>query len=115
MVEHISIRKAIGTWTVRAGGAVLAETSNALELTEGDMAPVIYFPRADIAMAFLDASEKTSHSPYLGNAILYSIETKSRTLSEAAWSYDDPTEGLDRLKGHIAFYSNGGDVAVERI
>jgi uncharacterized protein (DUF427 family) len=115
MVEHISIRKAVGTWTVRAGGAVLAESDNALELTEGGMSPVIYFPRSDIAMAFLDVSDKTSHSPYLGEANLYSIETKSRTLTDAAWSYEDPTEGMSRIKGHIAFYSNGNDVAVERL
>ena len=48
----IRIRKAEGTWTVRSGGAVLGETSNALELSEGDLDPVIYFPREDIAMAF---------------------------------------------------------------
>ena len=51
MVDHIKIRKAAGTWVVRAGGAVLAESHDALELTEGEMTPVIYFPRGDIAMA----------------------------------------------------------------
>ena len=34
---QIDIRKAIGTWVVRAGGAVLAESSNALELSEGSL------------------------------------------------------------------------------
>ena len=36
MVDHIKILKAKGIWTVRAGGAVIAETKNALELHEGD-------------------------------------------------------------------------------
>ena len=44
MNSYITIRKAPGKWTVRAGGAVLGETANALELTEGDYPPVIYFP-----------------------------------------------------------------------
>lgn len=115
MVDHISIRKAPGTWSVRAGGAVLAESQNALELVEGDLGPVIYFPRADIAMAFLDVTDKTSHSPHVGEATFYSINTKSRTLPEAAWSYEAPNEGMDRIKGHIAFYSNGSEVAVEQL
>ncbi|SFC05960.1 DUF427 domain-containing protein [Tropicimonas isoalkanivorans] len=115
MADHIKIRKADGTWVVRAGGAVLAETNNALELTEGAMAPVIFFPRTDIAMAFLEPSPETSHSPYLGNAQYFSIETKSRSLPNAAWTYEDPAEGMDRIKDHIAFYTSNADIAVERL
>lgn len=115
MVDHIKIRKADGTWVVRAGGAVLAESKNALELTEGDYKPVIYFPREDIAMAFFDASDHTSHCPHKGDASYFSIDTKSQTLTNAAWSYENPIEGMERIKDHIAFYTNGSDVAVERV
>jgi len=55
--RDFTIVKVPGTWVVRAGGAVIGETKEALELTEGDFPPVIYFPRTDIAMAFLDRSE----------------------------------------------------------
>ena len=34
MSEHIKIHKADGVWSVRAGGAVLGESSNALELID---------------------------------------------------------------------------------
>ncbi|PRY26018.1 uncharacterized protein (DUF427 family) [Aliiruegeria haliotis] len=115
MVDHIKIRKAEGKWVVRAGGAVLAESTNALELTEGDMPPVIYFPRDDIAMAFLDATETSSHSPHIGDARYFSIDTKSKTLKNAAWSYECPIEGMSRLKDHIAFYTTASEVAVERL
>ena len=56
MSDEIKIREMPGTWVVRAGGAVLGETRKALELSEGDLAPVIYFPREDLAMAMLDPS-----------------------------------------------------------
>ena len=114
MATHISIRKASGTWTVRAGGAVLGETSNALELTEGDLKPVIYVPRADLAMAFLDRTEQTSKCPYKGEATFYSIVTKSKTLENMAWSYEAPTDAAAELAGHIAFYSQNL-VTVEQI
>ena len=54
MADHIRMRRAPGTWVVRTNEAVLGESSAALELTEGDYPPVIYFPRDDIAMALLD-------------------------------------------------------------
>ncbi len=113
-MAHIRLRKAEGTWTVRAGGAVLAESSNVLELSEGAHPAVIYFPKDDVAMAFLDHSDHTSHCPHKGDASYYSIVTKSRTLENAAWTYDTPNEGIERIKGHLAFYQ-GDNVTVEQL
>ncbi|MCI2398622.1 DUF427 domain-containing protein [Aliiroseovarius subalbicans] len=113
MADHIKIRKAQGTWVVRAGGAVLGESTNALELSEGDLAPVIYFPRSDIAMALLDASDTTSHCPHKGDASYFSIQTKSTVIEDAAWSYDDPKEDVARIKGLLAFFP--GKVTVEQV
>jgi len=113
-MAKITIRKAEGTWTVRAGGAILAESRNALELTEGENPCVIYFPRADIAMAFLEESPQTSHCPFKGDARYFSIVTKSQTLTNAAWSYEDPKPKVAGIKDHIAFYATEA-VAVECI
>ena len=110
----IRIRKAEGTWTVRAGGAILVESKNALALSEGDYDDVIYFPREDIAMAFLDATDKTTHCPHKGDASYFSIATKSQTLQNTAWSYENPKEEAARIKDHIAFYVSD-DVTVEQI
>lgn len=114
MADHITIRKAEGTWSVRAGGAVLGESAGALELVEGDYPAVIYFPRGDIAMAFLDRTDKATHCPHKGDASYFSVVTKSTTLTDVAWSYEDPKEDVARVKDHLAFYSNG-EVTVEQI
>ncbi|NCQ24730.1 MAG: hypothetical protein COW54_05035 [Rhodobacteraceae bacterium CG17_big_fil_post_rev_8_21_14_2_50_63_15] len=113
-MPKITIHKAPGTWTVRAGGAVLGESRNALELTEGDYPFVIYFPRDDIAMAFLDPSDKFSHCPHKGDARYYSIATKSQTLANAAWSYEAPKNAVAEIKDHIAFYATE-NVTIERV
>lgn len=113
MADHIKIRPAAGTWVVRAGGAVLGESTNALELNEGDYPPVIYIPRDDIAMAFLDASDTTSHCPHKGDASYFSIIAKSGEIKDAAWSYENPKAGLEEIKGHLAFYTDR--VAVEEV
>lgn len=114
MADHIKIRPAGGVWSIRAGGAVLGETTSALELTEGSYEPVIYIPREDIAMAFLDETDKRTTCPYKGQATHYSIVTKSTVLENAAWSYLEPLEGMEAIKGHLAFYPSE-TVAVEKI
>lgn len=114
MAERIRIRKAPGLWSVRSGGAVLGESSNALELSEGDLPPVIYFPRSDIAMAFLDRTDKVTHCPHKGDAVHYSIITKSQVIEDAVWSYEDPQETVAAIKEYLAFYP-GDKVTVEQI
>lgn len=113
-MAHIKITRANGTWSVRAGGAVIGESDAALELLEGDYPPVIYFPRDDIAMAFLDSTDKSTHCPHKGDASYFSVVTKSTTLQDVAWSYANPKEDVTRIKDHIAFYTNG-DVTVEQL
>ena len=114
VADHIKIRKAPGQWTVRSGGAVLGESSNALELSEGDYPAVIYFPRADIATAFLDRTDKVTHCPHKGDATHYSIVTKSQVLENAVWSYESPLEAVAPIKDHLAFYASDM-VTVEQI
>ncbi|MGH1354256.1 MAG: DUF427 domain-containing protein [Thalassovita sp.] len=114
MGNDMTIRNAEGTWVVRAGGAVLGETSKALELNEEGLASVIYFPRGDIAMAFLDKTSKVTHCPKKGDATHYSIVTKSTTLKDAAWSYEAPFEAAEQINGYLAFYKSD-TLAVERL
>ena len=111
---HITVRKAEGTWVVRADGAVIAESSDALEISQGGQAPAIYFPRGDVAMAFLDASDTRSSSPRAGAASHYSVVSQGKTLPDAAWSYEAPPAGLERIAGHVAFRA-GDEVTVERL
>jgi hypothetical protein len=39
--SDITISAASGNWSIRAGGAVLGETSKALKLNEGNNAPIL--------------------------------------------------------------------------
>lgn len=113
-MTKIQIRKAPGRWVVRSGGAVLGESNNALELSEGDLPPVIYFPREEVAFALLDQSDKTTHCPHKGDATYYSIVNLSSVTPDAVWSYEDPKEEVAAIKGHLAFVTSES-VKVEQI
>ena len=114
MADNIKIKPADGTWVVRAGGAVLGESDSALELIEGDYPAVIYFPRDDIAMEFLDESQQKTTCPWKGDANYFSIVTKSTTLENAAWSYQTPKDDVSEIAGFLAFYVSE-KVAVEQL
>lgn len=113
MADHIRIRTAPGTWVVRAGGAILGESARAVELTEGYSNPVIYFPRADIAMAMLDRTDRATTCPYKGQASYYSVVTPEGRMDNVVWSYEAPIAGMEAIAGHLAFYPDR--VTVERL
>ncbi|MBN2905662.1 MAG: DUF427 domain-containing protein [Rhodobacteraceae bacterium] len=113
MTEHTTIHKAEGAWVVRAGGAVIAESRNALELTEGDAAPVIYFPRGDVGMAFLDPSDSRTTCPRKGEASYFTLRAKSYDIPDAAWCYETPKAGMEKIAGHLAF--DADKVTVEQL
>lgn len=112
MASHITITPAAGTIVIRANGAVIGETQAALELREGGMPPVIYVPRADMAMALLDKTTRNSTCPWKGQASYYSIVTPEATLQDAVWSYESPIDDMAPIAGHLAFYTDR--VTVER-
>lgn len=113
MADHINIRKANGTWVIRAKGAVIGESSEALELSEGDYTPVIYFPRDALAMALFDKTDSTSHCPWKGDATYYTLQAKSGPIVDAAWSYENPKPEMARITNHLAFYPD--KVTVEKL
>lgn len=112
MANDITIKPATGTWVVRAGGAVLGESSSAVEVTQGSNSTV-YFPQDDIATVFLDPSDKTE-ALALGEARYSSIVTKSTTLQNAAWSIAAPIGEAADIAGYLAF-ETGDLIAVEKL
>lgn len=112
MAGHITIEKAGGTWVVRAGGSVIGESADALILREEGYPEVVYFPRGDIAMAFLDRSEKTTTCPHKGDATYFSLQTSAGSFDDAAWSYEAPKPDMVQIAGHLAF---GDEITVERV
>jgi uncharacterized protein (DUF427 family) len=113
LTKKITVVPAQGTWVVRAGGAVIGETTRALELVDGDATGQIYFPREDIGMAFLEASDTEMATDGIGRASYFGIVTRSTTIERAAWSYAEPAEDASRIADHISFDLN--KVTVEQV
>ena len=113
MADHIAITPAAGTYVIRAGGAVLGETTRALELREGSYPPRIYVPREDMAMALLEKTDRVTTCPWKGEASYYSVRSPEGQLDNAIWSYVAPIPAAAEIAGHLAFYPD--KVTVERV
>lgn len=106
MASHIKITPIAGPVTVRAGGTLLGETHHALHMAEGSYDPVVYVPRADIAMNLLTKTSRQTTCPHKGACSYYSITTPAGVLENAVWSYETPIAGMEHIAGHLAFYTD---------
>ncbi len=113
MADRFTVEPARHTVVVRTGDAVIAESRAALVLREDGHAPVYYLPRADVAMEFLDPSDKVTRNPHKGDATHYHIVGTGGTIENAAWSYESPKPGAEAIAGHLAFYPD--HLAIEAV
>jgi uncharacterized protein (DUF427 family) len=58
---------------VSIGGAVLADSRDALILREAGYLAVQYIPRKDVDMTLLERSAHTTYCPYKGDCAYFSI------------------------------------------
>lgn len=84
---------------VHADGKLLADSNQALELIEQGYPPRHYFPRKDVRIDLLTTSENTTHCPYKGDTVYFSLGYNK----DIAWSYEQPIEGLEAIASKVAF------------
>ena len=63
--------------TVWLGSAAVAQSSQVLVMREGDYPPVYYFPRADVDMALLTATDHNTTCSFKGEASYWTIDRGS--------------------------------------
>ena len=94
------------TVTATINGKEIARSNRALKIKEvgrGVYDPVLYFLRADVDMASLEATEKTTHCPLKGDTTYFDLNLDGSQQQHAAWSYTQTIADAEVLKDLIAF------------
>jgi len=90
-------------------GVTMADTQGALTLAETGLPEVFYFPRGDVNMARLERSNHTSHCPFKGDASYFHLRTEDGLVENAVWCYENPLDGVQQIRGYLAFYASRVD------
>jgi len=97
---------------VRAGGAIVADTTRALVMRAPETPDQPYIPREDVDMTRLVRTDLVTHCPYKGDASYWSIRSGPRTVENAVWSYETPYDEMGVIKELLAFYPGKVDSIV---
>ena len=93
--------------SIGIGADVLLTTDSAVQLLEGDRAPVAYVPRAAIDAAdglSLLPSDTRYQCRWKGEARYFDIQLGSGTIiKDGAWAYQDAPDDIALLRDRVAF------------
>ncbi|WP_046864249.1 DUF427 domain-containing protein [Microvirga massiliensis] len=98
---------------VMLGGFIVAETTSALALVEGQHPPVQYIPREDVRMDLLERTSRTTQCPHKGEASFFRVTAGGLVRPDAAWSYENPLPASEQIRGYIAFQPDRVDAIEE--
>jgi uncharacterized protein (DUF427 family) len=105
----IEIQRNASRVVVIVGGKVIADTLEALTLSEAGYAPMQYIPRRDVGMTALSRSDHTTYCPYKGEASYFSIPIGGERSTNAVWTYETPFPAMAAIKDYVAFYPDRVD------
>ena len=89
---------------VEFAGEAIAETDGALILREGRLPPVLYIPKTAVRWDLTEATSRSTHCPYKGDACYWSIHANSRTAENAIWGYPQAIDAVAPIRDCVAFY-----------
>lgn len=109
--HHITLRPAAERIQVFLQGEVLADTRDAIAMHEpvrgSTVAPVVYYiPRKDVKMEKLEPTSHHTYCPFKGQASYFSLKGAAEN---AVWSYEQPYDEMNAIRGMLAFYPDKVD------
>lgn len=110
----ISIKRHPSRVVVSVGGRVIADTLEALTLSEAHYSAVQYIPRKDVDMTLLERTAHATYCPYKGDCAYFSIPSGGERAINAVWTYEAPYDAVAVIKDHLAFYPDRVDAIEER-
>ena len=105
----ITIERNPARVVVTVAGRVIADTREALTLSEAHYPAVEYIPRKDVHMTLLSRTDRATYCPYKGDASYFSIPMGGERSTDAVWTYETPYAAVADIKDHLAFYPDRVD------
>ena len=111
--HRVDVEPASTRVRVEFSGEIIANSTRAWRVLESNCPPVLYVPREDVKESLLAKTEHSTFCPFKGHASYYTIRVGDRVAENAIWSYEEPYDEVDSLKGCAAFYGDRVDAVIE--
>jgi uncharacterized protein (DUF427 family) len=98
---------------VDVDGVTVAESHHPTLLFETGLPTRYYFPKTDVRLDLLVATDKVTACPYKGRARYWSVRAGDTLHPDLAWAYDFPLPESLRIAGLISFYNERVDLIVD--
>jgi uncharacterized protein (DUF427 family) len=111
---RVDITPLAGTLIVKAGTRIIAESEDAVAVTETRHRPVWYVPVADLAPEAIRATATETYCPFKGNASYWSALTNSgEEITDAIWAYLAPYDECAAIANYASFYTDKLDLFID--
>jgi uncharacterized protein (DUF427 family) len=97
--DNIRTEPARNRWRAYFAGHVIADSDDALVVTEAGRPPVVYFPREHVGMEYFSPTDHRTTSLEHGDASHFSLMMDGEWAENSAWTYESSGD----LAGYIAF------------
>jgi uncharacterized protein (DUF427 family) len=92
-----------------SGGETVVDSTDVALLHETGYLPVWYFPRSDVRFDLLEATDHTTHCPFKGDAVYWTIRAGSRIAENKVWGYPQILPETPEITDRVAFYWDAVD------
>ena len=111
--HDIEITSGTDQVVVRIKDTIVATSSRALALAETGLPTRYYLPAADVKMDLLRSSTTTSHCPFKGDAVYWSVDIGDGLAEDIVWSYPEPFPKVEQIMGMLAFWTEKPGITLE--
>ena len=99
---------------VKYADSLLAQSDEALCVSETASPPVFYIPFAHVVFDLLRETPGRSFCEWKGEASYWKIIDNREMIEPVAWSYKAPAKPYEKLKNSLAFYPGRVDCYIDR-
>ena len=85
-------------------GETVVDSRHPKLLHETGHLPIYYFPREEVRMDLLEPTDHSTHCPFKGDAVYWSVRVGDRLVENAVWGYPHPLPEAPPISEHVAFY-----------